>query len=479
MKKKLLTVVPILITVCLLFMLCFIPSTFASDTVCQKCGAVLHDNGKGGSYEGEQSELAKAFGLTLCMSCWLDVLYGSSRSVTVPAVTTLVNGKVPTVQLGGEGADSTKFLRGDQTWVTVTGGSTTWGQITGTLSTQTDLQSVLDAKWSNSASYGITTQDISNWNTVFGWGNHASAGYLTTITGTNLDNVFTSNGLLKRTGVGTYIVDSSIYLTGNQNITLNGDASGSGATSIAVTNTALRNVSIPTLSTGYLYYNGSSFAWQTPSSSGFDPIATVTLWDEFASGLLTTGNIGNLGWGLTGTAPTVIASEVNHIGIRQIPTTTTSGNISAIWLGGAVNTDTVRYNDYCDMTFIVRMTDVTSDTAFVGAMDAMGTAVGNQDRYGFEYIDSSDTYWMIVTGNGSTSTRTATNITVAINTWYKLRVVRDGSGVNYYINGTNVGSVATTLPDTSLNVGFHIQTNTTVAKYLQADLFSLTLGVTR
>jgi hypothetical protein len=51
----------------------------------------------------------------------------------------------------------------------------------------------------------ITATNISNWNSAFGWGNHASAGYLTAVSGTNLDNVFSSVGLLKRTGVGTYV----------------------------------------------------------------------------------------------------------------------------------------------------------------------------------------------------------------------------------------------------------------------------------
>ena len=37
--------------------------------------------------------------------------------------------------------------------------------------------------------------------------------YLSTITGSNLDNVFTTNGLLKRTGSGTYTIDTNTYLT--------------------------------------------------------------------------------------------------------------------------------------------------------------------------------------------------------------------------------------------------------------------------
>lgn len=42
-------------------------------------------------------------------------------------------------------------------------------------------------------------------------------------------------GFIRRTGVDTFAIDTSTYLTGNQTITLSGDVSGSGATSISVT----------------------------------------------------------------------------------------------------------------------------------------------------------------------------------------------------------------------------------------------------
>lgn len=44
-----------------------------------------------------------------------------------------------------------------------------------------------------------------------------------------------TSGLLKKTAANTWALDTSAYLTGNQTITLSGDASGSGTTSIAVT----------------------------------------------------------------------------------------------------------------------------------------------------------------------------------------------------------------------------------------------------
>ena len=101
-------------------------------------------------------------------------------------------------------------------------------------------------------SYAMLTDNSSNWNTAYGWGNHASAGYLTSLGTAIVDADFSSNGLMKRTGAGAYSIvtdnssnwdtaygwgnhASSNYLTANQTITLSGDVSGSGTTSIAVT----------------------------------------------------------------------------------------------------------------------------------------------------------------------------------------------------------------------------------------------------
>ena len=42
-----------------------------------------------------------------------------------------------------------------------------------------------DPIWTASPSFGITNTKISNWNTAFGWGNHAAAGYLTSFTETD------------------------------------------------------------------------------------------------------------------------------------------------------------------------------------------------------------------------------------------------------------------------------------------------------
>lgn len=71
-----------------------------------------------------------------------------------------------------------------------------------------------------------------NWNTAYGWGDHGVEGYLTDYTVTQGD-VTQHQAALSITE--SQISDLGSYLTGNQTITLSGDVSGSGTTSISVT----------------------------------------------------------------------------------------------------------------------------------------------------------------------------------------------------------------------------------------------------
>ncbi len=83
----------------------------------------------------------------------------------------------------------------------------------------------------------------------------------------------TSNGFVKTSGGdGTLSVDTSSYITGNQTITLSGDATGSGATSIAVTNTKLNGVSFAGLATGILK-NTTSTGAPSIAVAGTDYVA--------------------------------------------------------------------------------------------------------------------------------------------------------------------------------------------------------------
>jgi hypothetical protein len=201
--------------------------------------------------------------------------------------------------------------------------------------------------------------------------------------------------------------------------------------------------------------------------------------DEFLTGNLATGSVGSLGWQFTTTAPTVTASVALHPGIRRINTSATSGNVNAFWPSGAANNDLIQFDEQWDSTYVVSIPTITTVEVFCGAMDAMTTAVGNQDRYGLAFNPATSAFWRMTTGNGSTSTSTNTNVTVVAGTWYALRVVRTATGVDFYIDGTLKGSISTTLPDTALSFGPCVQTLTTAARNLDVDFFRMTLTVAR
>lgn len=74
-----------------------------------------------------------------------------------------IAGNIPVQRFNkGIGADVTTFLRGDGTWAvppSAEGAATSWGLITGTLASQTDLQAALDGK--AASSHGHTAGQVS------------------------------------------------------------------------------------------------------------------------------------------------------------------------------------------------------------------------------------------------------------------------------------------------------------------------------
>jgi hypothetical protein len=91
--------------------------------------------------------------------------------------------------------------------------------------------------------------------------------------------------------------------------------------------------------------------------------------------------------------------------------------------------------------------------------------------------------WLITSYKGGVlGTTTTTGITVAANTWYKIRIVVDNTGLAYfYINGSLVGvSLASNNPaGTSEAVGFHTEIRKTVgttARNLITDYMSFAIN---
>lgn len=178
---------------------------------------------------------------------------------------------------------------------------------TWTLDTSTYLTSYTetDPVYSASPAAGITSTKISNWDTAYGWGNHASAGYLTTSSAAStyqpLDGDLTSiaglagtTGFLKKTAANTWSLDTSTYQT---QITASGILKGDGAGSVSAA-TANTDYVSPTGADGTLtrwmlkdtgweyfnsgttnaldYTNGSYQRW-TPTAAS-SPTLSISNW---------------------------------------------------------------------------------------------------------------------------------------------------------------------------------------------------------
>jgi hypothetical protein len=155
----------------------------------------------------------------------------------------------------------------------------------------------------------ITTTDISNWNTAFGWGNHASAGYLTGITSGQITTAlgFTPYNATNPAGytsnVGTV---TSVSGTGTVNgLTLTGTVTSSGSLTLGGT---LSGIDLSTQITGTLGIanggTGATTAAGARSNLGLGSIATQDADDVAITGGVITG--------------TTIDSITNHVGADHI-----------------------------------------------------------------------------------------------------------------------------------------------------------------
>lgn len=95
---------------------------------------------------GASSTDAATVGQTITGASWDTASDVLTLTRAAGDVTADLTGAIGITALSATGTpDNTKFLRGDGAWVTISA-STAWGSITGTLSSQTDLQNALNAK---------------------------------------------------------------------------------------------------------------------------------------------------------------------------------------------------------------------------------------------------------------------------------------------------------------------------------------------
>lgn len=145
----------------------------------------------------------------------------------------------------------------------------------------------------------ITTTEISNWNTAYGWGNHASAGYLTAIPAT-----------LKRDLVGSVFADDSSLIIDGVNGKIVGDVQNN-----EVVTSILKGPNGSTLNIESQNGNNIEIGYQNPAPANiYIGVTSSTITRMFSKNILiNTSNIPTSSKGQAGDENGFIAIDSNYL----------------------------------------------------------------------------------------------------------------------------------------------------------------------
>jgi hypothetical protein len=150
------------------------------------------------------------------------------------------------------------------------------------------------------------------------------------------------------------------------------------------------------------------------------------------------------------TAPT----DNTYMGLVTIGTGTTSNSTGRAMLDGNSSVNNIKISNMSCEWRVKIPTLSTGTVGFqfrTGVMDA-NTAGDSANGIIFYYSeDVNSGKWVCKTINSSTTTTVNTSVTVAANTWYKLRWVstNDGATVNFFVDSVLVGASTTNIPTTN------------------------------
>jgi hypothetical protein len=339
---------------------------------------------------------------------------------------------------------------GDSAYYGTGGGGGVWGEITGTLSNQSDLNTALLGK-QNTSEKG------------------AANGY------PSLD----ANSLVPAAYMGGTGGDNSKYLRGDRVwTTFPSIPSLWDSASVAANSWAIRGNAVPANSAGYLYNNGSgTLSWATPAGGGGSgPDATPRnkneWWIQPNAGLTTIANVG------FATAPVARGTATgvrNPYGWWLNYASAAVADSTAGWCSFNVYTHTSPQE--CPMfTARVRIGAAAADTqasriwvALTSAYTIKSSADPALNVAGFLFVPGTAGGWRLYTNDGtSTGTSTATNVLIALDAAYSFTTkIYAGAAatdsVVGFINGARVAVNTTNLPTFATTLGYHVMETTTGA----------------
>ena len=203
------------------------------------------------------------------------------------------------------------------------------------------------------------------------------------------------------------------------------------------------------------------------------PTKPTILRDDFISGTNETGEIGDLNWSVTnGSVTTTIAFAIDHPGIIVRQSSATNNQINTLFPSRLVTNLTIHTNNLSRFTWIIRFPTAITNHSFRLGVSADWSTNTPTNAIFFRKANT-DANWILVSRAGGLETTANSGVAPALNTWYKLEVIKLVGSITYYINDVLVGTISTNLPNAGVNYGNAIQNNTAAAYSLEIDYFSL------
>ena len=302
------------------------------------------------------------------------------------------------------------------------------------------LTSETDPLWSASPSFGISNSNISNWNSVYGWGNHADEGYLTSFTevdpkiGANTSGYSPKwNGSAMETGaiyqdasnnVGIGTTTPAYKLDVSEDAQINGVRVGRGNGNVS-TNTAAGTDALTSNTWGQynsaygyqsLYFNTSG---ERNTAIGFNALFKNS-----------TGNA-NTAIGQSALQENTNGSENTATG-RQSLQYNLGGSENAAYGFWALNSNTTGIKNTCLGNYSGALNVTGSSNVFIGYRSGQDETGSNK-----LYIANSSTSTPLIYGDFSSSTLTVYS-NLNINNNYTFPSVDGSSGQILSTNGAGV-----------------------------------------
>ncbi len=216
------------------------------------------------------------------------------------------------------------------------------------------------------------------------------------------------------------------------------------------------------------------------TSSSISSASQIILWEDFLSNTAA-GNTGATSSTISGGTATILTAESNYMGMCRLSTGASSASAYSNLFWGSANI--FLGNGILTLESLIRISTLSTSAERYIVRIGLHDSVNGEATNGvyLKYDESTSANWIICSYASSVGTETTSSTAVSGNTWIKVKIVVNAaaSSVEYFINGTSIGTITTNIPTSPSGIRLHILKSVgTTARVLDIDFVSLNYGLT-